>query len=190
LIPAGSRGGPRRLQDQLDILEGKMAKQPTKTPAKTTEQRAPAPRRRRGDLFSEMQDRMNRMFEDVWRTYPAPRFAGVGELSPNVDVEEKDKSYAITAELPGMDEADIDVTLSDDVLTISGEKKAETTRDENNMHVTERSYGSFRRSFRLPPEADGSKIKASFDKGVLHVDVPKAPARENPVKKIEIKKAK
>lgn len=143
-----------------------------------------------GDMFADMQDRMNRMFADAWRDFPTPSLPSMGlpAVTPRVDVEEKDKAYVVTAELPGAEEKDVEVTLADNVLTIRGEKKLEAEREEKNMHVSERSYGSFRRSFRLPPECDGEKVTANFDKGVLTVSIPKTQGKNNPVKKIAIKK--
>jgi len=160
-----------------------------KTPAKREAQAtAPmAPYRWPGDLFSEMHNRMNRMFDDFWHDYPSVSVRGVPDVTMRVDVEEKDKEFQISAELPGMDEKDIDITISDGVLTIKGEKKTESERDEKNVHISERSYGSFRRSFRLPAEADAEKISANFDKGVLKLSVPKAPEVESSVKKVKIK---
>ena len=94
-----------------------------------------------------------------------------------MDVSESDKSIDVSVELPGMDENDVEVSISDDRLTISGEKTQEETREEGTVQVHERSFGSFRRSFRLPPDADADKVVASFEKGVLTVSVPKRPFR-------------
>ena len=141
-----------------------------------------------GDMFADMQSRLNSVFDDFWRDWPAPAMAKVTATTPKVDVEEHDKGYLITAELPGMDEKDVEVTVADDMLTLKGEKKQESERDENNMHISERSYGSFRRSFRLPPEVAADKISADFDKGVLKISVPKVAEKASPVKKINIKK--
>lgn len=158
-----------------------------KTPAKSEAKASAVPYRWPGDVFGEMHNRMNRMFEDFWQDYPTVRTRGLPDVRMHVDVEEKPKEYVISAELPGMDEKDIDITVSEGVLTIKGEKKTEDERDENNVHISERSYGSFRRSFRLPPEVSNEKIVANFDKGVLTVSVPKAPEAESPVRKVKIK---
>lgn len=167
-----------------------MAKQEAKTPAKSEKAGQVAHYRWPGDIFSEMQERMNRMFDDVWRGRPTLGIEGFPDTTPKVDVEEKDDAFLITAELPGMDEKDVEVTVSDDMLTIKGEKRESSEREEKNMHITERSYGSFRRSFRVPQDADAGKVQAHFEKGVLHIDLPKKAAKENPVKKIKIKTAK
>lgn len=110
-----------------------------------------------------------------------------GDLAPEVDVKETDDRFEITAELPGMDEQDVGVTLREGVLTIAGEKKMETEEEKANYHLTERSYGRFVRTFRLPEVADAEHISAEFTKGVLRVTVPKIPAAQVQETKIEIK---
>ena len=93
----------------------------------------------------------------------------------------------LTAELPGMEEKNVEVTLSDDLLTIKGEKTAETEKKDKNTYLSERCYGAFQRSFVVPEGVDSDKIKAEFAKGVLTVTLPKAaPAMK---KTIEVKKA-
>ena len=98
-----------------------------------------------------------------------------GYFSPDVDVSETDRQLEVTAELPGLDEGDIDVTLTDGVLTVKGEKRAETEElgVDKHHHCLERSYGAFRRSFGLPPEIDIDDVSARFDKGVLKIIFPK-----------------
>ena len=91
-----------------------------------------------------------------------------------MDVRETAKQYAVTAELPGMDEGDIEVELKGNMLTIKGEKKEEREEtEEGDYHLTERRYGSFQRSFTVPPGVDPSGVTASFKKGVLTVTLPK-----------------
>jgi HSP20 family protein len=111
----------------------------------------------------------------------------LGIAAPHVDVSETDKSYEISAELPGMTDKDINVELKDDVLTLSGEKKEESEKEEKNYHVSERRFGSFRRSFRLPPGVDQSKVSADFRNGVLKIAMPKSPAAQNKSRKIDVK---
>jgi len=102
-------------------------------------------------------------------------------------VTESDKEIEITAELPGLEEKDVQVNLSDNVLTIRGEKKAEKEQKEKDYHLIERNYGSFARSLDLPAGIDPDSVKATIDKGVLKVTVPKpAPAV---AKKIDVKSA-
>ncbi len=110
-----------------------------------------------------------------------------GELAPEVDVKETDERFEITAELPGMDEKDVEVTVREGLLVISGEKKMETKEERADYHLSERSYGRFIRSFRLPETADEDSIAADFCKGVLTVIVPKTAEAQKQEKKIEVK---
>jgi len=167
-----------------------MAKEVGKAPAKAEGKGGVARYGWPGGVFADMQDRMNRMFDDFWHDWPSPTTGGLTQLAPRVDVEEKSKAYVISAELPGLDDKDIEVTVSDDMLTLKGEKKQESEREEKNMHISERSFGSFRRSFRLPPEVATDKISADFNNGVLMISVPKKAEKESPVKKVSIKKAR
>lgn len=108
-----------------------------------------------------------------------------GDAWPAVDVTESRDKYTVTAELPGLDKDDIDVTLEDDVLTIRGEKKKESEAKDESYHRVECSYGTFTRSLRLPGKVDPEHIKASFKKGVLTLSIPKP--EEERGRKIEIK---
>ena len=92
-------------------------------------------------------------------------------MKPAVDVVEKENAFELTAELPGLDAKNIELSLQDDVLTIKGEKNEEKTRDR---FVSERRYGSFRRSLQLPVSVDPAKIEASYKSGVLSVKLPKS----------------
>ena len=105
-----------------------------------------------------------------------------------VDVAEREKDYEITAELPGMAESDIEVNLSDDVLMIKGEKKEEKEEKKKDYYLSERRYGSFQRSFRVPEGVDTGKIEAKFKHGVLTLTLPKTPEAQKKQKKIEVKK--
>ena len=93
---------------------------------------------------------------------------------PTVDVSETDKAYEITAELPGMDEKNVEVKVANGVLTIKGEKQDEKEEKKKDYHMRERSYGSFERSFQVPDGVDADKIEANFKKGVLTVILPKS----------------
>ena len=106
---------------------------------------------------------------------------------PAVDVAESEKSYEIKAELPGMDEKDIEVKVTDGSLTIKGEKQEEREEKERDYYLQERRYGSFERSFELPESVDPDRIEASFKKGVLTVTLPKKAEAQKPAKKIEVK---
>ena len=137
--------------------------------------------------FISLQHEIDRLFDDFTRGIPALSTGGAAELLPNLDVTETDKQIEITAELPGLEEKDVQVNLADNVLTIRGEKKAEKEEKDKTYRLVERSYGSFVRSLELPEGVNADAIKASIDKGVLKVTVPKpAPAQ---VKKIDVKAA-
>jgi HSP20 family protein len=112
---------------------------------------------------------------DEWLGRSVP---GVGRVVPAIDVTEDEKRYRVSAELPGIKKEGVTVELQEGVLTIRGEKREE--RDEKNEHrrYVERSYGTFCRSFTLPPDADGDRIQASFEDGVLTLEIPKAEQRK------------
>jgi HSP20 family protein len=114
-----------------------------------------------------------------------------GEISwakiPVVDIAETAKGYEITAELPGIDEKNVEVKYVDGTLTIKGEKKDEREEKKENYHLSERSYGSFQRSFSVPDGVDADKVEASFKNGVLTVTLPKTPEAQKKEKRIEIK---
>ena len=109
--------------------------------------------------------------------------------SPAIDIVEEPNGYKFTAELPGMEEKDIELVVSGDTVTLKGEKKQETEHKDKNYTLSERSYGSFRRSFSLPDGVDRDKISAEFGKGVLTVKLPKTAAAVAEPKKIEVKAA-
>src|SRR5262249_28212440 len=121
-------------------------------------------------LFREVQ----KTFEDFSQRTPFSRFSA-DTLSPKIDVGESKDAIDVTAELPGVDEKDLDVTLANGMVTVRGEKRIE--RDEQdkdkNWHVVERSYGSFSRTIPLPFDPDPTKVEAKFDNGVLRIHLPK-----------------
>ena len=122
--------------------------------------------------------RLARSFEDF-----AP--ARAARLSPAVDLCEDEKSFSITAELPGVKKEDVTVEVQDDVLSIRGEKKSEREEKKDRSHWVERSFGAFSRSFALPPTAAGDQLTATFKDGVLTVEIPKkeqAKARQISIK--------
>ena len=158
---------------------------------KKTEPATPAVRPH-GDPFSAMRSEMDRVFDNFLgrRWLDTPNLLS-GNLSPNlsgptVDVRESPTDIVIEAELPGLNEDDIDVTLNDGVLTIKGEKKSEREEKKDDYHVTERSYGRFQRAFRVPSTIDEEKIEAKLEKGVLHLTLPKMPEAASKEKKIQI----
>ena len=105
---------------------------------------------------------------------------------PKVDITETENNFLITAELPGLDEKNVDLTLDDGTLTIKGEKKTEREDTQGEFYSRERSYGAFQRSFEVPEIIDQNKIDASFVNGVLTVTMPKTPEAKKEVKKIPI----
>jgi HSP20 family protein len=140
--------------------------------------------RRDWNPFATLQREIDRLFHDFTRSTPA---LATGDLVPTMDVTETDGQIEITAELPGLEEKDVQVNFADNILTIRGEKKAEKEEKDKNYRLIERSYGAFSRSLELPAGTDPNRIEASISKGVLKVVVPKpAPAQ---VKKVEVKTA-
>jgi HSP20 family protein len=131
---------------------------------------------------------MRREMENAFRAYDQkPATQGIGAGAPAINVAETNDAFEVTAELPGVDEKDINVSLDDNQLVISGEKKAESTREEKNWHVEERSYGSFYRSMFLPFEPEEGAVEAHFDKGVLHLTIKKPAKTVKTTKTINIK---
>lgn len=143
------------------------------------------------DLYvvGSLQREVERLFDDFARGFGVPGAVGNGSLMPSMDITETDKEYVITAELPGLERKDVDIALEDNILTIRGEKKAESAPDEKNknVHVSERSYGLFYRVLELPGHVDPASVQATMSKGVLKITIPK-PARPE-TKKIEVKEA-
>lgn len=105
---------------------------------------------------------------------------------PCADASESGNSYEISIELPGMDAGDIDLKVEGDVLVVSGEKRDEREETDRNYYLVERSYGTFRRAFRLPEDVDRDRINAEFSKGVLKIDMPRAAGAEKDVRRVEI----
>ena len=142
--------------------------------------------------FLALHHEIDRVFDDFRRGAPWAGFGianGGARFAPLMDVVETDKAIEIDAELPGMTESDIDVSVVDNVLTVKGEKKSETEKKEADYHMVERSYGAFTRSLTLPYEVDASKVDAKFDKGVLKITLPKPAEVKAKTKKIKIKSA-
>jgi HSP20 family protein len=122
---------------------------------------------RRYTPFASLQQEIDRVFDSFsgWRGFDAFR--------PSMEVAETDASIEISTELPGIDEKDVEISVANDVLTIRGEKHAEREESEKQYHVVERSYGAFERSLTLPPGTNPEAIKASMNKGVLKITLPK-----------------
>ncbi|MBW7921531.1 MAG: Hsp20/alpha crystallin family protein [Rubellimicrobium sp.] len=174
-----------------------MAENADKTPA-TPDETAPAAR---GDWppFDSLRREVDRLFDDFnpfgWALPQARPGFGSGwrrrmregwAASPAMDVVEKDGSYEISVELPGIDEGDIEVKVADRMLTIRGEKKEETEDRSKGYHLSERRFGSFQRSFQLPPGVDADAITAGFAKGVLTVTLPKSADAQQAERRIAV----
>ncbi len=109
-------------------------------------------------------------------------------IAPSIDIAENDNAITLTAELPGINEQDVDLSIQNGVLTLKGEKKMEKKDDKDNYHVVERRYGSFQRSMRLPATVDEAAVSAKFENGVLTVTLPKKPGTAPVERKIAIEK--
>jgi HSP20 family protein len=131
---------------------------------------------------------MNRLFDDVFRGFDDSRFWGGRGAWPSVDVEETEREYRVTAELPGLEEGDVEVLLHDGLLTLRGEKKLET--ESRNRSYSERFYGRFERQIALDRDVDDGAVKATFKKGVLTVTVPKDSRVVERAKRIPINEGK
>src|SRR6202051_2991355 len=131
---------------------------------------------------------IRREIENAFRAFDQkPSSPDIGAGAPAINVAETNDAFEVTAELPGVDEKDINVSLDDNQLVISGEKKAESTKEEKDWHVEERSYGSFYRSMFLPFEPEEGAVEAHFDKGVLHLTIKKPAKATKITKTIDIK---
>jgi HSP20 family protein len=143
------------------------------------------------DPFLAMQRRMNRLFDDFMA--PLPGLLTYEEMgasfTPRVDVEEDEKEVRVTAELPGMDAKDIDISIHRDVLTLRGEKSSEHEEKKGQYHRIERSYGSFERQIPLGMEVDAGKAEAEYKNGVLTVTLPKPAGEAAKTRRIKVKGA-
>jgi HSP20 family protein len=159
------------------------------------------PRHQRGDKypstdkgyynpFQELQKQMNDLFGTFFDDSPSLLAARdkYGAFTPKFDISESDKAIDLSAELPGIEEKDIDISVEKNILSIAGEKRFEEEKKEKNYHLTERSYGSFRRSFSLPDGIAVDKIEAKFNNGVLTMHLPKTEAAKKKVTKVKIGK--
>jgi len=134
--------------------------------------------------FLTLHREMNRLFDDVFNNIGAPSLLGRMPAWPSVEVVQSDKDVRVSAELPGLDEKDVEVLVDDDVLTIRGEKRAET--EDKERRFTERYYGRFERVIPLPFAVEEDKAEASFNNGVLTVTLPRSAKAEDRAKRIAI----
>ncbi len=139
--------------------------------------------------LSTLNQEMNRLFDEFHKSFslwPSGFETGAG-FQPKIDLSEADAALKLTAELPGMNENEIEVSISKDSLTISGEKREERESNASGFYQLERSYGQFHRVVWLPCEVDSDRVNASFKNGVLTVDMPKASPADREQKRINIK---
>lgn len=143
-----------------------------------------------GDPLLALRREMNRLFEDVARSVglaiPADRQAG-GGAAPRIDAVESEDAVRVTAELPGVADGDVDVTLDGDLLTISGEKRAAESDRQRGAYLAERSYGAFARSIRLPFRPDAEGVEALLRDGVLTVTLRRPAGSQPKVRRITVR---
>ncbi len=154
------------------------------------------------DVLRSIRTEMDRLFDRFAGGWELPSLRRMFDVEPTfryesrfsvpslaVDIAEDDGAYKVTAELPGMSEKEVEVVVSGDTLTLKGEKRQEKEQQDENFYLSERSYGSFRRSFIVPDGVDRDKIAADFSKGVLTITMPKTAKAVEQQKKIEVKAA-
>ena len=137
--------------------------------------------------FEKMRKEMDRLWDSFFEGGLRRRTEGAVEWLPSLDIAETKNELVVKCEIPGMDPKDIDISLSDGMLTIKGEKKQEREEKEADYHLVERSYGAFTRSVQLPKEVQSDKISAFYKNGVLKITLPKS--EEVQKKEIKIKVA-
>ena len=178
-----------------------MAENVTKIPVKVQQKSAGLPSTTQAWApFLSLRQEMDRLFDDFGRGFwrlptrrsifdVEPFWGGAWETTPAVDITESEKAYELTAELPGMDEKNIEVKVANGNLIIKGEKQEEKEEKKKDYYMRERNFGSFERRFEVPEGVDVEKIEASFKKGVLTVTLPKSVEAQKSEKKIAIKAA-
>jgi HSP20 family protein len=144
------------------------------------------------DVFSAMRSEMDRVFDRFHHGWPGlPNLFSTsdpGMALPSMDLKDTGKAIVIEAELPGVDEKDVTLTMKDGILTIKGEKRDSKEEKGENRYLMERSYGNFVRSIQLPDSIDEGKVEARFDKGVLTITAEKRPDALKAEKRIDIRK--
>jgi HSP20 family protein len=138
------------------------------------------------DPYRLLQQGLDTMLTEMTRGIGPAGGAGDLLVEPRVNVEEDENGLRLTAELPGVTEDDVQVTLDGDLLVIAGEKKQEQERDQGNLRVVERSFGQFRRALRLPFQPEQDKVQARFKDGVLTVEIPKQAEQRQRTRQIPI----
>jgi HSP20 family protein len=145
---------------------------------------SPAQYREPVSPFLTLHREMNRLFDEAFRSFDAPALFGGMPSWPNIEVADTDKELRVSAELPGLDQGDVEVLLDDGALTIRGEKKSEFNDEERRF--SERYYGTFERRIPLDWDVDADKVQANFKNGVLTVNVPKSENAQQRTKRIPI----
>ena len=133
-------------------------------------------------VFNEVDNMINTVFNRDWNLEPIRST----KWNPAVDVKETDHSFLISADIPGLTKKDINIEVSDDVLSITGERTEDKVEDSDLYHYRERSKGAFTRSFHLPESVDEKKISANFKDGILSIELPKTKVIEPKSRKIKI----
>ena len=157
------------------------------------QQTTPSRYREESDPFMTLHREMNRLFDDVFRGFDMAPLSSLGSTParmggwPHVEIVETDKDVRVSAELPGIDEKDVEVMIGDGVLTVRGEKKSEI--EDKDRAFSERYYGRFERRIPLAWEVEEDKIDASFRNGVLTVTMPKSAEAKTSVKRIAVNSA-
>ena len=188
--------------EQCAFLRRDIMPEATKLPVKNEKTPALAPRSTDWAPFDSPRREIDRLFDEFhpfgWRLpsarpmlgFEMPKLGGEGWIvAPAMDLVEKEKEYEISAELPGIDEKNVEIKVANHMLSIKGGKKEEKEEKRKDYHLSERRFGSFQRSFVLPEGVDADKIEANFVKGVLTVKLPKTAAAQKAEKKITVKAA-
>lgn len=161
------------------------------TPFRWGNRGVPANREPEGNPLNVFQREMNRLFDDFFKGTGikpwAEEMESLGAFTPQVNMTEDEKSIQVSAELPGLDEKDLEISLSKDALTIKGEKKQENEHKDKEAYYLERSFGTFTRVLPIPKDVNTEKAEASFKKGVLTITLPKLEKEKQSQKKIRIK---
>jgi len=176
-----------------------MAEAATKLPIKTESSPATPAKAADWQPFEVLRNQVDRLFHDFQTGFlQAPFFRPLPDIesfwrrdfgfnvTPALDIVEKDGAFEVTAELPGLDAKDIEVQLSNGMLTIKGEKREEKEEKTKDRYVSERRYGSFRRTLQVPGSVDAEKIEAGYKSGVLTVTLPKSPEAQKKEKTIPV----